>query len=1278
MQLFTRPFVKPFLVRLILMVTVLSLILPAAALPPAEAAGTVYVNVNYDESGNTKNTKLYNGSTYSGSAGGGWGIYNSALETDYVTIANAPQREDYSLKIVSNTKNVNTGRNNLGGTATGNTGIAGKLVLEASVYMNSTTHRREIQFRSLNAPSPATLTTNIAALTFNAAGEVRGAGNQLLARYEKNSWYKLKMFVDSTARTVSYFMNDQYLGEASLPSGWLNIRHIYLNQYFQSGQQGEWLVDDLKLADYVPLTGISTSVGTLELAESTSANIAVEVLPQNASDQRLLWTTADPSVATVTYGTVHALSEGSTTVMVSTYEGDYSLAVPLTVTKPVLPQGISLPNEVNLTVTGQQTLKPGFQPANTTNQAVTWSSADPAVATVDASGEITGRSVGSAEITAVSQADPAVSAAVTVVVTPYIPVTAVTITYSPPQLSKYDSLQLIADIEPADATDSQLTWVSNRPDIVRVAADGTLQGISVGTATVSASAVNGVADSVTLVVVAAQPDNPQEYDEIRLRWKETLTGKDSLDVNDPAVQAILQANAAAAQGYWESMQLIPGGTTLWTDLPASTSDSAFVNSHYTRLKTMALAYQTQGTPLYHNSGLKDDLLQAMDWMLDELYTDSGSEFGNWWNWDIGVPNRLADILILMYDELTPEQILQNTASIDHYIGDITAPSFTQTGANRSDIMLIQIRMGLVEHSYDRLIQARDGMSELFQYTAAGDGFYEDGSYVQHSTIAYTGSYGEVLIQGMGNLLFLLNGSTWEPVVPGVNNVYRWINEGFAPILYKGQAIDMTRGRAIVRPAADAYYSGRNILAGIARIAQTSPPELSLKLKGLVKYHAGYQLSQGASYYQFPLDLADTIRQWVDDPAIVPAADIQAHYELNGMARSVHRGEDFLFGVSKSSKRIATYELTNGENPKGWYTGDGMTYLYNRDLSQYTGSFWATVNWSRLPGTTVVSRPRNAGDYQYGDGETAPLNSWAGGTTLDTFGATGMNLIQNGTQMQARKSWFAFDNEIVALGAGITSTDNLPVETVIEQRKLKEDNSNSFVLDGDTLNGNIPGQEIENPSWAYLEGNAADSNIGYVFPDNSSIKLTRQVQEGRWSDINLSNPPSSTTPTGLLQNYFLTMWMDHGSNPVDSRYEYMILPNASRQATEAYADSPDVTILANSPAVQAVRENTLNVTGYNFWTDALTSAGGVTSNKPASVLIRNNADAGTTKLAVSDPTLENQGVIELELEAEAAGILSKDDRIEVTQLSPKVKLKIHTAGTLGRTMLITLQTASANK
>lgn len=1273
MQVYNQPFIKSLLFRLIIMLLVLALIIPAATLPPAFAAGTVFVNVNYDESANAKNTKLYNGSTYSGSVGGSWGIYNSSAETDYVTIENAPQREDYSLKMVSNTKNVSTGRNNLGGTGAGNSGIAGKLVFEASVYMNSATHRREIQFRSLNAPYPATSTTNVSALTFNAAGEIRDASNQLLTYYEKNSWYKIKMFINNSARSISYFLNDQYLGEASLPSAWLNIRHIYLNQYFQSGLQAEWMVNDLKLSDYVPITGIDPSVPILELPESTSTNIVVTPLPQDASDQRLLWSTADPDVASVTNGTVYALKEGSTTVNVSTYEGNYSLAVPVVVTKPVLPLGIILPDEVKLAVTSKQVPQPVFNPQNTTNQALNWSSNNPAVATVNAVGEITGISVGSAVISAVSQADPTISAEVTVVVTPYIPVTSVVITSPPSQISKYDSHQLTANVEPSNATDSQLSWVSDHPEIVSVAADGTMRALAVGTATVSASTANGLANSVTLEVIAPQPENPEEYDDIRLRWKETLTGKDSLDVNDAAVQAIIEANASAAQQYWDSMQLTSGGTTLWNDLPASASDSSFINNHYTRLKTMALAYQTKGTSLYHHSGLKDDLLQAMDWMLDKLYTDTGTEFGNWWNWDIGVPNRLADILILMYDDLTPEQILRNTASIDHYIGDITAASFTQTGANRSDIMLIQVRMGLVEQNYDRLIQARNGMSELFQYTAAGDGFYEDGSYVQHSTIAYTGSYGEVLIQGLGNLMFLLNGSTWQPIVPEMNNVYRWINEGFAPVLYNGQAIDMTRGRAIVRPAADAYYSGRNILAGIARIALTSPAEISIRLKGLVKYHVEYQLSRGESYYQFPLDLADTIRDWVEDPAIAPATNIQAHYELNGMARSVHRGEDFLFGVSKSSKRIATYELTNGENPKGWYTGDGMTYLYNQDLSQYTGSFWATVNWNRLPGTTVVSRTRDSSNYQYGDGESVPLNSWAGGTTLDTFGATGMELIQNGTQLQARKSWFAFDNEIVALGVGITSTDNLPVETVIEQRKLKEDNSNRFFVNGEELNGTIVNKEIENPSWAYLEGNVTGSNIGYILPHHSSIKLTRQIQEGRWSDINLSNPPSATAPTELLQNYFLTMWIDHGNNPADSQYEYMILPNASKQETKEYADSPDVTILANSKTVQAVRENTLNVAGYNFWTDTLTTIDGVTSNKKASVMIRKNLGADTIDLSVSDPTLENQGYIELELDAEAAGILGKDDRIEVLQLSPTVKLKINMQGTLGRTLLIKLQT-----
>ena len=69
----------------------------------------------------------------------------------------------------------------------------------------------------------------------------------------------------------------------------------------------------------------------------------------------------------------------------------------------------------------------------------------------------------------------------------------------------------------------------------------------------------------------------------------------------------------------------------------------------------------------------------------------------------------------------------------------------------------------------------------------------------------------------------------------------------------------------------------------------------------------------------------------------------------------------------------------------------MTYLYTNDLGQYTDNFWATVNWHRLPGTTVVKRDRFYSEYQYGDGETTPDNSYAGGAKLGDIGIAGMNL-----------------------------------------------------------------------------------------------------------------------------------------------------------------------------------------------------------------------------------------------------------------------------------------------
>ncbi|OPH60005.1 hypothetical protein BC351_19010 [Paenibacillus ferrarius] len=1238
----------------------------------AKAAATVHVHVNYDESTTAKNTKLYSGTTYNGTIGGAWGIYSSAANTDYLMMEQAPLRSDYSLKIVSNATNINTGRNNLGGATTGSTGISGNLVFEASVNMNSTQHRRDIQFRSLNAPVPATTTTNVSVISFDNTGKIKDANNQVLANYEANSWYRLKLFVDNAARKVTYFVNDQYLGECSLPAAWLNIRHIYLYQYFKAGVQGEWYVDDLKLSDYVPVTGIKVSPDALELSETTSSTITALTVPTDASDQRLLWSIDDPTVATVTYGRISAVKEGNTTVTVSTYGGAYAKIIPITVVKPILLENIALPNQASLVEGKSLSLPVIFQPENATNTKLNWHSSDTNIATVNASGVVTGLAEGNTMITATSDLDATITSHTSVTVTRFVPLTSVSFTNAPLQMTNYDTFQLEAFVEPANATDKLLTWQSNNPGVIRVDENGSLRALKLGVATITATSSNSKQASATIEVKAPELKDPQEYDKIRIRWKETLTGKDSLDLDNREVRNRIEANAAKAQMYWDSMQISGTRTTLWADLPSSTTDSTYVVDHYTRLKAMAQSFATKGTSLYNNPDLKADILQAMNWMLDHLYTNTGIEFGNWWNWDIGTPTRLADILIFMYDELTPEQILKNTASIDHFIGDVSLPTFTQQGANRSDIMLIETRMGLVEKNYDRLIHARDGLTPLFDYVTTGDGFYEDGSFIQHGTVPYTGSYGEVLINGMGNLLLLLNGSTWQPVVPEVEHVYRWIKEGYAPVMYKGQILDMTRGRAIVREGLDAYGSAKNILIGISRIAQTASEERAAYLKSFIKYHVQFLLARGLSYDQLPLDLGDTIKGWMEDPTIQPIDELPEHFEMNAMARSVHASDGYLFGVSKSSKRIATYELTNGENAKGWYTGDGMTYLYNNDLSQYTDHYWQTINWYRLPGTTVVVRPRASDQYQYGDGETAPANSWAGGAVLGQYGVTGMNLIQNGTQMKANKSWFTFDNEIVALGSDISSTDNKNVETIVEQRKLKENNANELYVNGELKNGFFEEETLEHPEWVHLQGNVAGADVGYVFPGTQSLQFMRTEQEGRYSDTSLSNPPSSTVPSELLKNNFLTMWFDHGSNPSHDTYQYAILPNASKSESSVYASSPDYTVLANSQDVQAVRENKLGITGFNFWKDKVTTLDGLTSNSKASVMMKGNKYTGAYEIAVADPTLENKGYIELELDKSAQNVISKDDRIEILQLSPKLKLKVNVKDTMGKSQLVSMQ------
>ena len=141
-----------------------------------------------------------------------------------------------------------------------------------------------------------------------------------------------------------------------------------------------------------------------------------------------------------------------------------------------------------------------FQPAHTTKTAVIWSSNNVEVAAVDTNGTISAHKTGSAVITATT-ADGALSAKCAVLVNAGESVRNVAFRQS--SISKAVGEAFMADytVNPAEASNKQVTWVSDNPEIVSVNENGRMEALSVGTAVVTVTTADGgFSDTLTVHV----------------------------------------------------------------------------------------------------------------------------------------------------------------------------------------------------------------------------------------------------------------------------------------------------------------------------------------------------------------------------------------------------------------------------------------------------------------------------------------------------------------------------------------------------------------------------------------------------------------------------------------------------------------------------------------------------------------------------------------------------------------------------------------------------------
>ncbi len=779
----------------------------------------------------------------------------------------------------------------------------------------------------------------------------------------------------------------------------------------------------------------------------------------------------------------------------------------------------------------------------------------------------------------------------------------------------------------------------------------------------------------SLLTAPAPAQTAADYAAVRARLRATQTGGDALDPADPILGPKVASLNATAQTHWNNLNKAANRTSLWSDLTISATRSDSLTPNFERLKLLAAAYATNGAALKGNTALRDDLVAALQWLNTTHYNPNRAFFENWFPWHLGVPLNLVDTFACMYDGLpaaTRTALFQAYAAAVDYYQSTAGPTFANTGANRVWRARIDVGLGAALESATRLAAGRDKLSVVLPYVTSGDGFYVDGSFIQHNTHSYTGGYGLYLIAELSAVLEAVAATPWNVTDLNLAHVFRWVEEAYDPVMYRGAILDMTRGREISRAGSTDHSAGHPTLTALARVAQFAEPAAAARFRALVKGHV--QSDAFRNYLaNAGLAAAGLVKPLLDDAAIVGRPARVGCFVFAAMDRLVHHRGAWAYGVSLSSKRISKYESINAENLRGWHLGDGAAYLYTGDLAQYADQYWPTVDPYRLAGTTVDTRARaNAGTSSPNTIDPRTTRAWVGGSTvLGEFGCAGLDHEAALSDLRAKKSWFFFDNEVVHLGAGIvTSADNPNrVETVVENRLLgAPGNAGPVIFTANGLGraaaaGTVESLAAVTAAHLAVPMSAAYGNadVGYYFPHAPTLQVMRQVRTGSYSVINQGPFTNSTNQT----RSYLTLWFDHGAQLTGdgADYAYAILPGATAAQTTAYSQKPDIEILANSSAVQAVRDHARRATGVNFWIAG--TVAGITCDRPASVTLLERS--GHLHLGLADPTQEASGPVTLDLPYAADATVALDPLITVEGLAPRLRLRFAVGGTRGRSL-----------
>ncbi|MFN5020958.1 MAG: polysaccharide lyase family 8 super-sandwich domain-containing protein, partial [bacterium] len=509
--------------------------------------------------------------------------------------------------------------------------------------------------------------------------------------------------------------------------------------------------------------------------------------------------------------------------------------------------------------------------------------------------------------------------------------------------------------------------------------------------------------------------------------------------------------------------------------------------HIGDLLYLARVYQSKTSKYYHSKQLMETIEKGLRYWAKNDYVGD-----NWHDSQITVPTILINLMLVMGNEL-PNDLVEKLQPI---IGRANmSASGARPSGDRIVIAGILAKNMLFRENFAEFEKVIKIIEGEIKFSTGERGIQHDYSFHHRpDRVNNTTSYGYgKYANAFGEWLVYVNGTKYQFSKAKINQLVDYYIDGITKQLVYGIYEDVS-------------VKNRDITS-----KNNFQPRGTLEIERLLV---------GTDYRKAELEELIRLRKGTAKPS-------------KSFAKFFWQTEHFVFQrpnfyttVRMFSTRNANMEMPyNGPGKPTHHRADGTNYLVLKGNEYH--NIWPVYDWQKVSGTTVLQKPKLHGPE---DIQKKGLTRFVGAVTDDLYGAVAFDFKSPHDMVEAKKSWFFFDEEYVCLGTDIRSESKLSVATTINQVLLKGDvaimqDGNKSVLPS----GNRVAEKVR---WIYHD------RIGYIFPEPTKINVSNQNETGTWASItdqkNISKEP--------VNEQVFKLWFDHGGRPTKAGYQYIVVPD----------------------------------------------------------------------------------------------------------------------------------------